>query len=460
MLKSKKYLKLLFSATAATTAATATSLTMISCGHKKTPPSSNNWDEFKKAALGEKVDEIVENASVTAKGWDITRVNDFSFVSEPKVGIDGSTVVTTIKSTFNNNTAVFTATYVTNSKYVVSDWACTTQPTAKATFADFEAAAKNTLAKDIVANASIKATGWDDLKNDTFTFDTKPIVGIAGSTMVAKIKSAKNENNAVFTARYSNGEAYKVSDWKCTTQPSKDASWNKFITDAEAATTTPEKLTAIFTFMQGRGDKLPNSLVPTTENFKKNVRVDDNTLIKTNVNTHKVIFEIIYPGPNGGKNTIEIVATKEYDSDYTMNNFTIKATTPYSKWYDSAINLLSNVDKSKSDPSLAQATVHKGDQTKTPNLYKISQEGIDKSMYASSYHFATYKEDSQILEFKVTLLLLKDDTIKIQNVGVNITYASSFGDTFALYQLSALSVVSDGTLPNFDKTTNPFAMYN
>ena len=228
MKKTKKNLKLLFSATASVAVLGTTSAAIVSCGHKKAPDKKNSWGDFKAKAMAETAINIVTYANVQATGWDVSKTDDFSFKVNPAVGEDGSTVVAVIASASNNNFATFTATYSTDEEYIDTDWACTTQPDSGPTFDDFKTQAMMELAPSIVKNASVEATGWNKYNTDDFTFNVEPAVGTEGSTVVATIASTENSNTAVFTATYVDGQEYVVGDWACTTQPNKKPTFNDF----------------------------------------------------------------------------------------------------------------------------------------------------------------------------------------------------------------------------------------
>ena len=109
-------------------------------------------------------------------------------------------------------------------------------------WSDFKKLALNESAKNIATKASVSATEWKGLKSDDFEFknESHPIAIDGVEHVVATIYSKTKDDTGLFTAIYKVNQKYEISDWKCTTQPSRfDPDWIKFI-KAEAPTTPQE----------------------------------------------------------------------------------------------------------------------------------------------------------------------------------------------------------------------------
>ena len=143
----KKFTKILL-VSGAILAPASLAVTTVSCGSKGGgggSPTQNSFDDFVKKAKAESASSIVAQTKPT--GWDVATTTDFSFTTSghPGVKTPNSTVQATIKSASKKEEAVFTATYVANTAYSISNWQCTTQPvdpSVKA-WANFKTAAHN-----------------------------------------------------------------------------------------------------------------------------------------------------------------------------------------------------------------------------------------------------------------------------------------------------------------------------
>ncbi len=195
----------------------ATSIFATSCSDVKiaTPPPDKpySFSDFKTAAQNEKAINIVNHATVKAKGWNHLVNSD---LSKSKWKVNDNNVTITITSHSLLFSAQFSATYTADQSYQVSDWWCSQQPKSLTTFAAFAQAAKAATAKMIVNNAIIQAKGWDDLPAKDLT---KWFVSATKNQVIYKITSASKMEIAQFVAIYVTGEVYQLSDWVCNTQP-------------------------------------------------------------------------------------------------------------------------------------------------------------------------------------------------------------------------------------------------
>ncbi len=91
------------------------------------PKKSTDFENFKiKAEAQEKdLSDLVKNANPKATGWDSLPKGDLSKVSSSETT---NSVIFVISSKTKGKQADFTATYVPDQLYKISDWACTKQP--------------------------------------------------------------------------------------------------------------------------------------------------------------------------------------------------------------------------------------------------------------------------------------------------------------------------------------------
>ncbi len=131
----KKILKTSLIGTSILLPITATTIAVASCGHKNTPPptSKPTFDDFAKAANSESLNNIIKQTNPS--GWNALPSNDLSKITNKNTQ---TTVVVTIKSKSKQETAEFTATYITDTAYALSDWECSSQPTPIITWPTFE----------------------------------------------------------------------------------------------------------------------------------------------------------------------------------------------------------------------------------------------------------------------------------------------------------------------------------
>ncbi len=203
---------------------TINTIAITSCGKKDNPPSKTTFADFTKAAEAESAVNIV--AQTKPKGWDALPKDDLT-KGNPKVV--AQTVVLSITSKSEEQTAVFTATYVTKTAYNVSTWICSQQPTPPqhSSFNDFKTAAEAESAVNIVAQT--KPKGWDALPKDDLTKETPKVVA---QTVVLSITSKSKEQTAVFIATYVKDTIYNISAWTCSQQPTPPT-WDVFLADAQ-----------------------------------------------------------------------------------------------------------------------------------------------------------------------------------------------------------------------------------
>ncbi len=106
-------------------------------------------------------------------------------------------------------------------------------PPAKTDFGTFTQLAEAASASDIVRHASATPTAWSSLTG--FSKVGQPTV--TTNTVIITIQESTTKEVAVFTATYTTGQAYKLSDWACTTPPAKAETFANFKIAAESGGT-------------------------------------------------------------------------------------------------------------------------------------------------------------------------------------------------------------------------------
>ncbi len=105
----------------------------------------------------------------------------------------------------------------------------------KFSFADFAKKAKAETSINIIKNAKVKAQGWNNLPTGDLT---KELFSDTNNKVVFNISAASKDQVAKFSAAYTKDQAYKVSDWTCSSQPTQITTFAEFVilAKAEAAT--------------------------------------------------------------------------------------------------------------------------------------------------------------------------------------------------------------------------------
>ncbi len=193
----------------------STGVVISSCGHKK-HPAGTSFSDFSKAVLAESAINIVQNAHPPAQGWDIVQAGDLSKEANPNI-VAGIKIIIIIDLDTKNKAASFTATYVADKAYdLSSDWGCSVQPDFTKAFDTFRWEAERATPADIVKNANPGATGWNNMPKGDI------ISGQASETfnsVIRTLHSTSKGKDAQFTALYTKGQKYSMTDWKCTRQP-------------------------------------------------------------------------------------------------------------------------------------------------------------------------------------------------------------------------------------------------
>ncbi len=185
---------------------------------------------FIKAAKKESAPKIVKNATPKANNWVTLPKDD---LKKELISATNNKVIFRITSISKNEVAQFSATYIENQAYQVSDWKCSIQPKEINNFIAFTKAAKAESAVNIVKNATPSAGGWNNLPDKDLS---KKFIEAVQNVVVLEITSDSKHEVAHFTATYTNNQTYKVSDWKCSSQPKKINNFIDFTKDAKAET--------------------------------------------------------------------------------------------------------------------------------------------------------------------------------------------------------------------------------
>ncbi len=234
-MKINKIIKTTMIGIGALTPIVATSVSVVSCGKKKTPPTpakNPSFDDFLAKAGAETLINIIKNAKNTPAEW--SSQTEFSKVSTSQ-SPSQKTFTIKIRSNKFDNTATFVATYIKDTAYDVSkDWVCSGQP--EITFKDFADKATHETAVNIVANAKPAAGDWKSLPvGDVVLVNTVP--NEQSGLVITTLKSTSENKTAVFKATYTAGLAYDVTkDWVCTVQPAIAVDFKTFKANAEKAT--------------------------------------------------------------------------------------------------------------------------------------------------------------------------------------------------------------------------------
>ncbi len=259
------------------------------------PHIAPTFNDFTKAANKETAFNIIVNAMPEADGWNV--IKDPSDVSIIKSNNTTNSVVVTIKSKSLDETAIFTATYVVDQKYKVSDWGCSAQPSALPTFNNFKKAAEAESLINIIQYANPSAKGWDKLSADDLS---KGDTETNNNTISIVIKSTSPDESATFSATYTKDVAYSVDDWKCSSQPTKTKhSFKEFQAAAEAATAY---------------DIVQNATTPAAG--WKGLKAGDLTITKTDSTSDTVVVVTIKSTTKG--ESAQFSATYVQDEKYNL----------------------------------------------------------------------------------------------------------------------------------------------
>ncbi len=150
-MKLKKFLKTSLIGASILAPITATTIGVVSCGHKKSPPkpppgNKTTFTEFLDSANSETLSKIVQQTKPT--GWDSLPNGDLSKLDNNKI-VANTSITITLLSTSKNETAEFTATYITDTAYVIGDWTCSDQPISALTWKDFKTEVKAITPSDL-----------------------------------------------------------------------------------------------------------------------------------------------------------------------------------------------------------------------------------------------------------------------------------------------------------------------
>ncbi len=126
-----------------------------------------------------------------------------------------------------------TAIPLTSASVILSS--CGHKNNKKSSFADFTKAAKAESSINIIKNATKQASGWNNLVASDLT---KDFISATNNKVIFNISSASKNQVAEFSAAYTTDQAYKVSDWTCSSQPKKIWTFADFTKLAKAETAT------------------------------------------------------------------------------------------------------------------------------------------------------------------------------------------------------------------------------
>ncbi len=199
-------------------------VTNVSCGKNNSPTIKTTFDDFKSSAEAELIVNIV--AQSHPNGWDSLPDSD---LTKGDFRIVGQTVVVKITSRSKIESAVFTATYTTNTIYDINAWGCSTAPAEIASWTKFKTVSENESAANIVAQT--KPEGWDLLPKNDLKNLTKSDFQVVGQTVVVSIISKSKAETAVFAITYNmTNTTYNVGSWICTKKPTEPILWTRFKT--------------------------------------------------------------------------------------------------------------------------------------------------------------------------------------------------------------------------------------
>ncbi len=247
----------IFSILVSVSSISATSLTVMSCGHKNNDKA--DWENFKKETLNEAAINIVD-ATLTPN-WSDVKASELSI----KFVVDSTEkkITATIDRTVQYEkltTAIFEIDFKIGAVYNVDSWLCITMPQPKTnTWAGYKYFASKVTADDLLAQAK-KIRNWKDFK---WTYGTKdqnvwiakdqpefdiyggmggsdPYKGMAGaptanetSQTITAIISKKGQEGVYdsdpieATIKYDKTKLYNISEWtfKTTEQLQSFPKW-------------------------------------------------------------------------------------------------------------------------------------------------------------------------------------------------------------------------------------------
>ncbi len=213
---------------------------VASCGKKETPPAKTTFGDFTKAAKAETAVNIVAQTKV----WKSLPKKDLIKATPVVVG---ETVVVSITSTPNSQTAVFVATYVKDTAYNISSWKCPDGPKDTVLWTAFKTSIENSDVTTIFAN--LKKADLNNVNIDLVSISdaslildpSKSAITDNSKDTVTLVLGFGRGNNLPFdiepkitlTIKWT-GVAYDVENW------ASDYTFTNFTTDAKLWTNTQD----------------------------------------------------------------------------------------------------------------------------------------------------------------------------------------------------------------------------
>ncbi len=275
MKNTKKNLKLLFSSTALVAIVGSASSTVVSCGHKSSPPSpSTLWKNFKSAAKNQSTTDIVNSMKIIS--WVNNIYSDSDYTVDFEANDNSKQIVDTITNNVLKNNAVISINFSANHPtYNIKNWSIITLPeNSKAIqWANIKRHTKNITAETL-GNQAIKAktAGWKT--GDKAVFDTfsDGIMGdpeikiddtnftLTGIISINKGSAARNSygdvNPLYVTYRFEDQIPYNISNWLFDSSKKQRVSWKLFTNNANNYISDSANVINGNTIIKGLIDKL------------------------------------------------------------------------------------------------------------------------------------------------------------------------------------------------------------
>ncbi len=146
---------------------------VASCGKKETPPAAPpNFTDFTKAAEHESMYKIVQQTK-PSPDWIALKESD---LTAGNFEIRNQTIIFDISVKSKTQTAIFSAIYITDTAYNISDWDCSYQPDPTVSWATFLKVAKANGPKVTFVNIQLAQPEWVNIdlkhiKADSFSID-------------------------------------------------------------------------------------------------------------------------------------------------------------------------------------------------------------------------------------------------------------------------------------------------